>query len=45
MRFGLMIFVLALVLAGLGAPSARADDWEAMLANMSHDDPALAAKW
>jgi hypothetical protein len=45
MRFGLMFFVLALILAGLAAPGARADDWETLLANMSHDDPALATKW
>ncbi|MDQ7019292.1 MAG: hypothetical protein Q9M33_09005 [Robiginitomaculum sp.] len=46
MRFGLMIFALALVLFALGAPRAQAaDDWEALLANMSRDDPALAAEW
>ncbi len=46
MRFGLMISVLVLVLTAVGAPKTHAaDDWEAMLASMSHDDPALAAKW
>ena len=45
MRFGLMISVLVLVLAALGVPNARADDWEGLLASMSHDDPDMAAKW
>jgi hypothetical protein len=45
MRFDFIILVMTLVLAGLVATSARADDWEALLASMSQDDPALAAKW
>jgi len=46
MRFGLIIFILGFALTGLAAPKAHAaDDWEAMLASMSHDDPDMAAKW